>query len=184
MEEKKTLVEIIKEAGHANSFTCALCRSLDKECVCYEVGTPDRGCRIAVAEWLLDAIYREFVERPKFEDGEPVQFGDKFVSPFDSDDHETVAEIAVNSEGRYLLRIGDNCGWYAYLPGERVKRPKPEERPDSLERILDDLTMSPWDYCNHHGGTAPGQDESDCIAYMMRDLLARQRKVLERERDE
>lgn len=153
----------------------------------------------------------------------------------------TVAEIAVNSEGRCSLRIADNCMWYAYRPGDRVKRPKPEvvgadgkpikvgetvwhvvtgteyvvdgiktdgyrcvtlrrdsyavcvtvdanllthEQPDSLERILDDLTMRPWDYCNSHGGTAPGQDESDCIVYMMRDLLARQRRVLERDRNE
>lgn len=183
MEEKKTLKEVIEEAGRADNFTCALCDAFDGN-PCSTSGTPKDDCYMNVACLLIDAIDREFIERPRFEDGEPVQFGDKFVSPFDSDNHLTVAEIAVNSEGRYLLRIGNNCGWYAYLPGERVKRPKPEERPDSLERILDDLTMSPWDYCNHHGGTAPGQDESDCIAYMMRDLLARQRKVLERDRNE
>lgn len=125
MEEKKTLVEIIEEAGRADNFTCALCDAFDGN-PCSIAGAPKDDCYINVACLLIDAIDREFIERPRFEDGEPVQFGDKFVSPFDSDDHETVAEIALNSEGRYSLRIGDNCGWYAYGPGKRVKRSEPE----------------------------------------------------------
>lgn len=241
MEEKKTLREIIKEAGHSDNITCALCKALDKECVCDEVGTPEHGCRIAVAEILLDAIYNEFIERPRFEDGEPVQFGDRFVSPFDSDNYETVAEIAVNSEGRYSLRIADNCMWYAYELGGRVKRPESKvleadgkpikvgdtvwhvangteyvvdrintdeyqcvvlrrerygvtintnvdaelithEQPDSLERIEEDAAMHSSLYCEKYGIKTHINGVYCPEKAMAIDLLARQRKVLERDR--
>lgn len=249
MEEKKTLKEIIREAGIEGDFACDLCESLyGFGCTKRDHGGRDENCDEDLANELIKAIDREYIERPKFEDGEPVQFGDKFVSPFDSDNYETVAEIAVNSEGRYSLRIADNCGWYAYRPGDRVKRPKPDvlgadgkpikvgetvwhvvtgmeyvvdgintdgyqcvtlrkgaaritidanlithECPDTLERIQQDAKKH---YCEYWGcgddhcanchvlidGKTPADHYKtrDCINAMMQDLLARQRKVLER----
>lgn len=124
MECEMNIATKLRNASIADKPICSLCSYLS-EGPCYHDGS-NCECDGNVLYALADAIDREYIERPRFEDGEPVQFGDKFVSPFDSDNHETVAEIAVNSEGRYLLRIGDKCGWYAYEPGERVKRPKPQ----------------------------------------------------------
>lgn len=247
MEEKKTLKEIIEEAGRADNFTCALCDAFDGN-PCSISGAPKDDCYINVACLLIDAIDREYIERPKFEDGEPVKLGDKFCSDYVSPSNRplSVDLIDVAPDGSFCIGTKEEiCGVrehaFSYYPGERVRRSELEvigadgkpikvgdtvwgveggreftvtkvytdvlpgsaiccaevkgdighyhrrvdtlthEQPDSLERIFDDLTMSPWDYCNSHGGTAPGQDESDCIAYMMRDLLARQRKVLERD---
>lgn len=71
MEEKKTLKEIIEEAGHADNFTCALCDAFDGN-PCSISGAPKDDCCINVACLLIDAIDREFIERPRFENGEPV----------------------------------------------------------------------------------------------------------------
>ena len=74
MKKKKTLKEKIAAAGRSGNFTCSLYNSLSDPGICnYDCMCE---CRDDVADALIDAIDREYIERPRFEDGEPVQIGD------------------------------------------------------------------------------------------------------------
>ena len=74
-------------------------------------------------EKLADAIEREYLPRPRFEDGEPVQFGDKFESAGIVGTVDYI--LKGNVEGCVIGRKEDS-GCVTYQNGKRVKRPEPE----------------------------------------------------------
>lgn len=103
----KTVVEKLREAAkHARE---------EKGLPVY---TPDQ------LEKLADAIEREYLPRPRFDDGEPVQFGDEFYS----DEHDSTYKttmFVLYADGSYRVNQA-GCNACQYEPGERVKRLKPE----------------------------------------------------------
>lgn len=72
---------------------------------------------------LLAEIEREYLPRPRFEDGDPVQFGDKFESAGIVGTVDYI--LKWNVEGCVIGRKEDS-GCVTYSNGRRVKRPEPE----------------------------------------------------------
>ena len=252
MEEKKTLKEIIREAGIEGDFACDLCESLyGFGCTKRDHGGRDENCDEDLANELIKAIDREYIERPKFEDGEPVHVGDKYQNRLSKTYKVVTCSIDLNGGFELYGNNGVAVDSTGFQPGERVKRPEPEvvgadgkpikvgetvyaagydrfegpcevtelkvggfatvrwndnssgavmasrlthECPDTLERIQQDAKKH---YCEYWGcgddhcanchvlidGKTPADHYKtrDCINAMMYDLLARQRKVLERD---
>ena len=81
---------------------------------------------------------------PRFEEGEPVMVGDRFI------DHRvnerTVRSVIVNDDGVELRTFDGTFDWHE--TGERVKRPAPE---DSWEQLESDAALSPGDYVDKRG---------------------------------
>lgn len=75
---------------------------------------------------VADQIERETLQKPRFEDGEPVQFGDRFVA--NTGEVRQVARITCFDNGRSVLI--SECG-HRYIvgkekaDGKRAKRPEP-----------------------------------------------------------
>lgn len=69
-------------------------------------------------ESLHEYVDRCFLPRPRFDDGEPVQFGDKPLYL------ETIDEIDFYQDGTVI--IGHDGNTFEVDPGEGVKRPAPE----------------------------------------------------------
>ena len=72
---------------------------------------------------LADEIERYYIPRPRFEDGEPVQFGDSFLrwDGKNGNDGENVVEIAVQSGDYYRWGLNGDC-----CTSQFVKRPAPK----------------------------------------------------------
>lgn len=72
---------------------------------------------------LADEIERYYIPRPRFEDGEPVQFGDSFLrwDGKNGNDGENVVEIAVQSGDYYRWGLNGDC-----CASQFVKRPVPK----------------------------------------------------------
>lgn len=83
-----------------------------------------------------------------------------------------------------IMYVSDGVEPITVMPGERVKRPEPE---DTQEKIDADAEKSFCEYFGHGSGIckeggvceAHGSDEP-CRALMIRDLLRRQRELCER----
>ncbi len=126
MEEKKTLKEIIKEAGTEGDFACDLCESLyGFGCTKRDHGGRDENCDEDLANELNKAIDCEFIERPRFEDGEPVQFEDEYVMR--NGEHCRVTSLGVSPYGFAVNPLAKDSIFHLELgKNERVKRPEPE----------------------------------------------------------
>ena len=116
----KTLVERLREVNpYENDFCIEAANIIGIKCgdsrTCKE-------CQSKLYNSLTDAIEREYLPRPRFEDGEPVKIGDKFENHFGKSEY--IAEIQWLPNMRYALK--SESGHYAYKAGERVKRPEPE----------------------------------------------------------
>lgn len=88
--------------------------------------------------------------------------------------------ISGYSSDQVLVSFPDGDVWY--FPDEIMRI-----EPDTLERINDDAKMLPTDYCEERGIKVNHDDGFDMRSYceaMCRDLLKRQRKVLERGNNE
>ncbi len=72
---------------------------------------------------LADEIERYYIPRPRFDDGEPVQFGDSFLrwDGKNGNDGENVVEIAVQSGDHYRWALNGDC-----CTSQFVKRPAPK----------------------------------------------------------
>lgn len=122
MEESKTLIDQLREmvelsiindqhpTVHADAIVGHLCvnRSEARE----------------LFTTIADRIEREYLPRPRFEDGEPVQFGDKFYS----DEHGKTYKatmFVIYADGSFRVNQA-GCNACQYEQGERVKRPEPE----------------------------------------------------------
>lgn len=88
-----------------------------------------------ISHYYLDSIAsqieRETLQKPRFEDGEPVRCGD--MAMFGNKPREVV-EYEVNDCGVAILHTYGDC--WSLLPGQRLKRPEP---PDTWERIEADV---------------------------------------------
>lgn len=125
------------------------------------------------SEWLADVadqIERETLPRPRFEDGEPVQFGDEFVVSINT---HKAQSFTYYSDGRITV---DSLFGSAITP---IKRPEP---PDTWERIEADVDKG--SACRYFGvadseeecGKCAAQlDDGDmsCGESMARDVLRR-----------
>ena len=228
----KTLVEMLREVdyGHANHTHCQIADALGIRC---EGKTCDE-CGENMAHRLADAIEREYLPRPQFEDGEPVQFGDKFES---SNIVGTVDYILKGNVEGCVIGRKEDCACVMYPNGKRLQRPKQEvldadglpirvgdtvwaisehiikgpmivtavepgmvsykteygahgnyytigeithKEPDSLERIDKDAGKLACEYFNREIGDCENcKGFGGCREKMLRDLLRRQRKLLE-----
>lgn len=73
---------------------------------------------------IADLIEREYLPRPRFEDGEPVQFGDKFYSDEHGETYKATMFV-IYADGSFRVNQA-GCNACQYGQGERVKRPEPE----------------------------------------------------------
>lgn len=72
----------------------------------------------AIAEAIADEIEKYYIPRPRFEDGEPVQFGDSFIQKCVN------VEVELDKIGISLFtKDGLNMVWF---PDEVVPRPEPK----------------------------------------------------------
>ena len=103
------------------------------------------------AEYEL--ISRYWLPRPRFKDGEPVQFGDKY----EAYGHVRTVERITFFKDRWIVSEGfDNSN----VSGGPLKRPEP---PDSWERIEADAKKDPCVYFGYAG--KPCCDGDVCPAY-------------------
>lgn len=124
---------------------------------------------------IADQIERETLPRPLFEDGEPVQFGDEFVS---CNGPRVVVGIKHSCEGGISLCDTDG-EFYRFVGCERVKRPEPT---DTWERVKDDMVnkVSPCGYfgwsdksCCDDEGCPAYESGMSCAESMANDLVRR-----------
>lgn len=125
----------------------------------------------------------EGVEWPRFEDGELVEIGDAYEKA--SGTTGVVTSMHLRQYGGVpTWVVGKGGGKVCVRPGERVKRPEPE---DTQEKIDADAGKSFCEYFGHGSGTCKEGDVCEahgssepCRALMIRDLLRRQRELCER----
>lgn len=87
---------------------------------------------------LAEEIERYYIRRPRFEDGEPVQFGDEIVN---TDGVKMICSAIHCYEDE--VRLNDHNNPYYSLNTKYdnpIKRPQ-QTKPDSLERLRDDISM-------------------------------------------
>lgn len=106
--------EFMLRAGDYTAFTDEVCKRLAPELRYVE------GCSKDVMDAALDALDRrlmpEGMEWPRYEDGEPVKFGDKVPTI------QRVSKIGLFSDGSFTLYNGFDS--VPFKRGERVKRPE------------------------------------------------------------
>lgn len=155
------------------------CGASDEEC---------EGCASRIAAAVSSRMMPDGMEWPRFEDGEPVRFGDEAQGKGGA--AFVVTRVCLVDGGCYFnsSRNPDGSkrgrGW-RYGIGERVGRPEPE---DTQERIDGDAGKAPCDYfgwegsgCRADGGCPALGADGGCHAAMARDLLRRQRELCRRE---
>ena len=169
----KTLVERLVEAKPANCADFAKMFGIE----CQE--QPDCvTCKRIVCCSIANAIEGEYIPRPRYEDGEPVQFGDIYTDKYGREWKNGIKSIRIDCNGDFSLHNNTmgNVGRYEVFGQNKcVKRHKP----DSLERIEDDATMPPRKYVADRRHDVGLMDDEECICWMCTDLLHRQRKLLE-----
>ena len=131
-------------------------------------------------EKLADAIEREDVPRPRYEDGEPIQFGDIYTDKNGREWKNGIKSIHIDCNGDFSLHdntIGHVGRYEVFGQDRRVKR----HRPDSLERIEEDAGKLTCEYFNRDFGDCENcKGFGGCHEKMALDLLRRQREVLEK----
>ena len=170
----KTLVERLREVNLdcGQHTDCQLANVVGVDCTsatCAE-------CGMDTAHALADAIEREYLPRPRFEDGTVVEVGDVVLWSGCKVKRVEDVHVEVCLEGA--------CGTYNSV----LKRPN-----DTLERIEDDVNKLSGDYWGCTGipcsicpakkdGKTPREryGTGSCPQAMTIDLLRRQREVLER----
>lgn len=140
----------------------------------YEYDCDDDSFLPADMEDYVDEIEEEikykFLERPLFEDGKPVQFGDYFVS--EEDDGKSLVKPSVQDitfRDRGVTTIWGNGVKTTLKPYERAKR----YEKDSQDLIDDEVIMPADDYCRKYNLDC---DKSNEVMKMFH-LLKRQRML-------
>ena len=141
------------------------------------IDLPDRATR-----FMDERQLPEGVERPRFEDGELVGFGDYCVG-CDGVAHEIEGVFVHGDEQPSIMCVSDGVEPITAMPGERVKRAEPE---DAQEKIDADAGKS---FCEHFGQlrnlqggrrVRSARSVGAVQALMIRDLLRRRRELCER----
>ena len=170
----KTLVERLIEA---KPISCAdFARMFDIEC---REQKNCVTCKHIVCCSIANAIEGEYIPRPRYEDGEPVQFGDIYTDKHGREWKNGIKSIHIDCNGDFSLHdntIGHVGRYEVFGQDRRVKRHKP----DSLERIEEDAGKSVCQYFNRKIGDCENcEGFGGCTEKMLRDLLRRQREILE-----
>lgn len=117
----KLLHERLREAdmtdcdGAVNAVSGKRCDEFDLCKDCYETLCSD----------MADEIERYYIPRPRFEDGEPVQWGDEIEHPA-TEESCSVKSIHMFEDGYFCITCHDCSGSAVYSAGEGVKRPDPK----------------------------------------------------------
>lgn len=110
------LRDVIEEAGSEGVEDVDIC-----------AGNAQVSLYVDGAAALADEIARYYIPRPRFEDGEPVQFGDEAQV---RDDLGEVCKMVFNEGGCEEVMIGfeydSSASHYMVVDGELVKRPAPK----------------------------------------------------------
>lgn len=115
---EKLLHERLKESAHEGYSTkCAIDEVIGRDCDKFE--DCDECAKNALKK-LADEIERYYIPRPRFEDGEPVQFGDS-VSDGVLFMEEPVDAILHNEDGSFSIYGKEHSIFYGHC--EHVKRP-------------------------------------------------------------
>ena len=231
----KTLVEKLRD-----EYRCSTCLPVCLENIlgikfeCHEMECSE--CHSKAYNALADAIEREYLPRPRYEDGEPVQFGDatklygatlNHVAEIDfyengririkgtsatSTSNECISEFCCDAKDRLKrpapevldadgvpIKVGDTLwnlcngvkvvadglrdgGFYSSIGGDYTRNPRvfSHRQPDSLERIEEDAGKSVCEYFSRKIGDCENcEGFGGCREKMMRNLLRRQRTLLE-----
>lgn len=135
------------------------------------------GNKIADGEELASQIQsdidRYYFPRLKYNDGKPVQFGDRVINYEKCSFSIVVDEFRYKSDGSIVI-VGKDGIKFDYEPGEYVRfYPVPEEKPkDTQSSIISDA------YDLEERISEAAGDESDFLDDIL-DLLKRQRKLSE-----
>ena len=174
----KTLVEMLR-----NESRCSTClpvcleNILGIEFECHEMECSE--CHSKAYNALADAIECEYLPRPRYEDGEHVQFGDIYTDKCGREWKNGIKSIHIDCNGDFSLHdntIGHVGRYEVFGQDRRVKRHKP----DSLERIEEDAGKSVCEYFGRKIGDCENcKGFGGCMEKMLRDLLRRQREILE-----
>ena len=120
----KTLVERLIEA---KPVSCAdFARMFDIEC---QEQKDCIACKHIVCCSIANAIEGEYIPRPRYEDGEPVQFGDIYTDKHGREWKNGIKSIHIDCNGDFSLHdntIGNVGRYEVFGQDRRVKRPKPE----------------------------------------------------------
>lgn len=123
MGEKKSLVEQLRSIERFDG-SCVIATALGMNCKNY---SECFNCRNDAVIILADRIEREYLPRPRFDDGEPVQFGDEaqvrenFGGVYEMKyQHGKCVEVAIGFD------YDCSASHYMVVEGERVKRPQHE----------------------------------------------------------
>lgn len=123
---------------------------------------------------LASRIDRELVELPKDCDGVPISVGDTVYSP---DGEECcVEEITILTQGVYVKCKAPNVTISTFFSHDLT-----HERPDSFERIADDIEVAEG-WCDREGGYGTGI--TSVKKSTLREWAERIRKLAEKEEDE
>ena len=172
---KKTLVEQLREMVEKSRKTEGYPSSLAEPFIGRSVECPHDERELFTI--IADRIEREYMPRPRFEDGEPVNVGDMVL--WNDGESKRVEHITVEVD------LEGSCGTYNAI----LKRPQP----DSLERIEEDARKAFTKYwgcdgvwCNNCPAMVDGkrpwvryETGGDCATAQKLDMLRRQRELLE-----
>lgn len=146
---------------------------------CYQF----HGEGIVLAEEIQEEIDKYYLKRPMFEDGEPVQFGDKTIDrDFNMGKVQTI-EFSNDDEVCVIFEDEDGNLFFHHsnLDGKSLKRPPAH---DTQERIDGDLVQifngAHFYYEDHKDEIGPlgYPDFQDMLEACIRHLFKRQRKLL------
>ena len=174
MDDNKSLVEQLHEVVNRSLETGMSPLVLSETIVGHFVIGNKGVCELLAA--IADRIERDYLPRPRFEDGEVVKIGD--MALWNGEEAKRVTDIMVEV---YFEGLCGSCNGI-------FKRPTD----DTMECIENDALKSDRDYwgcnyeCNCCPATVDGKRPKDrydvdmCCQAQRLDLLRRQREVLER----
>ena len=120
----KTLVERLLEAKPVSCADFARMFGIEcqeqKDCI---------TCKHIVCCSIANAIEGEYIPRPRYEDGEPVQFGDTYTDKKGREWKNGIKSIHIDCNGDFSLHdntIGNVGRYEVFGQDRRVKRHKPE----------------------------------------------------------
>lgn len=121
---KKLLHERLRELADKNE---ELYSGFIIEALCKEFGVCEHNTSYAVdlcncLKAIADEIEKYYIPRPRFEDGEPVQFGDRFVN-FRGEENSTISSLTYTKGNNDYVNIN---GWHKQNLNEPVYRCKPK----------------------------------------------------------
>lgn len=167
------------EACELSNLAGTVCIARSKnECEC------QFSCAQRSLKAIADEIERDYIRAPRFinsEQGDTMRR--KIAQWFDAlATNGAVVNVAFEYDEPVEFNVADVVEWHSTGYGTiKIRFREDEPREDTLESIDGDAASHPRVYCEEHGvevGDLWNYDE--CLAAMVRDLLRRQREVLER----